>query len=124
MKQTSYGCDLNSSPSGCSKGLFPATGDRLATSADPMKDLGAMYPRRTGSETVNGFATKVTETAKGSDDAKIWLDAKSGLVVKALLGGWLPKRHAEKMACVNLSDWCILAGKLLVPSGVGSQKTG
>jgi hypothetical protein len=38
--------------------------------------------KQTGTETLNGFATKVYEMTAGATTAKAWIDAKTGLMVK------------------------------------------
>jgi hypothetical protein len=71
----------------CSGGDFSGDwGDPFDTSAGLMKELAPQHPRQTGTETVNGFAAKVMETAAGPDQVKFWLDTASGLVVKAQSG--------------------------------------
>jgi hypothetical protein len=80
--------DLDNASATCSRGDFSGDwGDPFAMSAGLMKELAPQNPRQTGSETVDGFATKVMETAAGPDHAKVWLDPASALVVKAQVGG-------------------------------------
>jgi hypothetical protein len=82
-----YSWDLNYPTANCSGGTFSGDwGDPFETSASLMKELAPLNPRQTGTERVNGFATKVMETAPGPDHAKIWVDTVSGLVVKAQVG--------------------------------------
>jgi hypothetical protein len=38
--------------------------------------------KQTGTEMLNGFATKVYEMTAGATTAKAWIDAKTGLMVK------------------------------------------
>ncbi|MGO9257526.1 MAG: hypothetical protein ACLQU1_14620 [Bryobacteraceae bacterium] len=82
-----YTLDLGNPSAVCSRGDFSGDwGDPFEMSAGLMKELAPQNPRQTGSETVNGFATKVMETAAGPDKAKVWIDKTSGLVVKAQVG--------------------------------------
>lgn len=74
---------------GCGSGTFSGDwGDPFAGSEDMTKDLGKPEVKMTGAETLNGFATKVYEvTGKTpAENAKVWVDTKYGLVVKANLG--------------------------------------
>jgi hypothetical protein len=84
QNRKNYTVDLDNAAAVCSRGDFSGEwGDPFETSAGLMQELAPQNPRQTGSETLNGFATKVMETAAGSDHAKVWLDAASGLVIKA-----------------------------------------
>ena len=73
-------------PSGsCSRGTFGGDwGDPFATSAGMTAEMNSQHPRELGSETINGFAAKVYESAgpAGALTAKVWLDPKYGLIVK------------------------------------------
>jgi hypothetical protein len=74
-KNTSW--DTVDSTSGCSTGGFSGDwGDPFA----PMDDLKGA--KQTGTETLNGFATKVMEEEVGGTKAKAWIDAKTGMMVK------------------------------------------
>jgi hypothetical protein len=82
-----YTLSLSDAAAVCSRGDFSGDwGDPFEASAGLMKELAPQHPRQTGSETVNGFATKVMETAAGPDHTKVWVDTASGLVVKAQSG--------------------------------------
>jgi hypothetical protein len=82
-----YSWDLNYPTPNCSGGTFSGDwGDPFETSAGLMKELAPQNPHQAGSETVNGFATKVLETAPGPDHAKVWVESTYGLVVKAQVG--------------------------------------
>ena len=82
-----YTLNLSDASAVCSRGDFSGDwGDPFEVSAGLWKELAPQHPRQTGAETVNGFATKVMETAAGPDQAKLWLDTASGLVVKAQTG--------------------------------------
>lgn len=79
--------DLENAAAVCSRGDFSGDwGDPFEIYAGLMKELGPQVPKQTGSETVNGFATKVMETAAGPDHAKVRVDTASGLVVKLQTG--------------------------------------
>jgi hypothetical protein len=74
---------------GCGSGKFSGDwGDPFAGSADMTKDLSKPEVKLTGAETFNGFATKVYEvTGKTpAESAKVWVETKYGLVMKANLG--------------------------------------
>ncbi len=87
QKHKNYTLDLDNAAAVCSRGDFSGDwGDPFEMSAGLMKELAPQNPRQTGSETVNGFATKVMETAAGPEKAKVWMDKASGLVIKAQVG--------------------------------------
>ncbi len=69
----------------CSKSSFQGDwGDPFAV-GDLMKDLQAEHAKQTGTETVNGFQTKVLETDGTGPQklkAKAWVDTKTGGLVK------------------------------------------
>jgi hypothetical protein len=66
-------------------GFSGVWGDPFEISAGLLKELAPEKRRKTGFETVNGFATKIMETA-GSEKTKVWLDTASGLVIRAQVG--------------------------------------
>jgi hypothetical protein len=81
-----YTLSLSDAAATCSRGDFSGDwGDPFEMSAGLMKELAPQHPRQIGTEAVNGFATRVMETAAGPDQAKVWLDTASGLVVKLLV---------------------------------------
>jgi len=74
---TNVSWDLIDTSGGCGNGKFSGDwGDPFA----PMDDLKTA--KQTGTETLNGFATKVYEMTAGGTTAKAWIDAKTGLMVK------------------------------------------
>jgi hypothetical protein len=82
-----YTVDLDNAAAVCSRGDISGDwGDPFEVYAGLMKELGPQNPKQTGSETVNGFATKVIETAAGPEHAKAWVDTVSGLLVKLQTG--------------------------------------
>jgi len=86
QKHKSFTLDLDNAAAVCSRGDFSGGwDDPFETLAKLMKELAPQNPRQTGSETVNGFATKVIETAAGPDQTKAWVDTTYGLVVKLLV---------------------------------------
>lgn len=72
---------------GCSKSTFSGDwGDPFAMSAELNKQAATMGARQAGTETVNGFTTKVLEAATpDGSTAKAWIESKYGLVVKMVL---------------------------------------
>jgi hypothetical protein len=75
--------DLDFAKENCSHGTFDDNWfDPFEMSASLMSDF--KNPQQVGTETVNGFTTKVMESgAAGPGHKKVWLDATSGLIVKA-----------------------------------------
>lgn len=70
--------DVIDSSGGCGSGSF--SGDW----GDPFTSLVDLSQAKlTGTETLNGFATKVYSADAGGATAKIWVDAKTGLTVRA-----------------------------------------
>jgi hypothetical protein len=88
QKHQSRTMDVNSPEAGCNSANFSGDwGDPFEMSAAFMKDLAGDNPRQTGTESLNGFATKVLEAgAAGPQHIKVWLDSTYGLVVKAQMG--------------------------------------
>jgi hypothetical protein len=82
----SYSVDLDFAAANCSTGTFDDNWfDPFEISATLMGDFA--NAREVGTETVNGFATKVLESgAAGPGYKKVWLDTASGLIVKAEAG--------------------------------------
>jgi len=67
----------------CSTGTFSGSwGDAFADNAAQTAELVKQNPKNTGTETVNGFATKIFEIEQPIK-ARIWIDSKYGIVVKA-----------------------------------------
>jgi hypothetical protein len=86
-KHQSYSMDLNQPASGCGSGNFSGDwGDPFEMSAGLMKDLTKQTPTQLGSETMNGFATKVIEAPAGAQKVKVWIDNTYGLIIKAQIG--------------------------------------
>ena len=68
---------LPDSSAGCSTGTF--SGDW----GDPFKGLvDVSTGTMTGTETLNGFATKVYSVNADGATAKVWVEAKTGLIVR------------------------------------------
>ena len=86
---TSMSWSAENATAGCSTGTFSGDwGDPFASSADMTKDLAKPEVKMTGTETINGFATKVYEITgpTAAQSAKAWVDNKYGLVIKANVG--------------------------------------
>ena len=81
---TNYTWDPASLSVGCSSANFSGDwGDPFASS--DINQLTRSATKAPGSETVNGFATKVVEAVdpKSNIKIKVWQDVKTGLVIKA-----------------------------------------
>jgi hypothetical protein len=79
----SFTWDATDAAAPCGSGNFSGNwGDPFADSADMSADLAKENAKQVGTETVHGFATKVFEAAVPGAKAKVWLEAKSNLVVK------------------------------------------
>ncbi len=74
---TNESWSLTDSNGGCSSGTFSGDwGDPFAGLVD------VTTGKLTGTETVNGFSTKVYEVSVEGTTAKVWVEAKTGLPVK------------------------------------------
>ena len=72
----------------CGAGRFSGSwGDPFEASAEMMADIAKQQPKETGTDTVAGLPAKVLETAQGPMKAKVWVDSKYGLVLKAVITG-------------------------------------
>jgi len=80
---TSYSWDLIHPEGGCGTSTFSGGwGDPFETSGSSKDELTKAGAKETGTETVNGFATKVyTVTVEGTS-VKAWIDSKSGMLIK------------------------------------------
>jgi hypothetical protein len=74
---------------GCGSGTFSGSwGDPFEDSAETAGELVKQHIKPTGTETVNGFATKIMEISEpGPIKAKAWVEDKYGLVVKLQMTG-------------------------------------
>jgi len=83
---TSISWSVDDSSGGCGSATFSGDwGDPFASSGDIMGELAKENAKQSGTETVNGFATKVYETDGTGPNkirAKVWIDQKYGFVVK------------------------------------------
>ncbi len=78
---TTASWDVVDSSGGCGKGTF--SGDW----GDPFSSLIDLSTAKlTGTETMNGFAAKVYTASADGANAKIWVDAKTGLTLRIDLG--------------------------------------
>jgi hypothetical protein len=78
--------DLNFAKDNCSHGAFDDNWfDPFEMSATLLRSFE--NAQQVGTETVNGFVTKVMESgAAGPGHKKVWLDTTSGLIIKAEIG--------------------------------------
>ncbi len=85
----------------CSGGTFSGDwGDPFQTAAEVAGQLKS--GKQVGTETVNGFATKIVEvSADGGAKIKAWVDIKSGLVIK----GQLAMGNAEPRVVLEIKQF-------------------
>ena len=75
---TNTSWDMIDSSGGCGKGTFSGDwGDPFASMVDLSKAT------MTGTETLNGFSTKVYTASQDGASVKLWVDAKTGITVRA-----------------------------------------
>jgi hypothetical protein len=83
---TSVTWNPDDSSEACGSGSFTGNwGDPFVASAETTAEVVGKGAKEIGTETVNGIATKVYETAIPQGKAKVWMDPKSGLAIKAQL---------------------------------------
>jgi hypothetical protein len=83
--QRSLSWDLTDSSVPCGNSTFSGSwGDPFADSASLLDDLNKQNPRQVGTETVLGFSAKVLEVPGPDGTMRVWIDTKTGLVLKAL----------------------------------------
>lgn len=86
---TNFTWSVENASAGCSSGTFSGDwGDPFASSADMASELAKPGVKQTGTETLNGFSTKVYEIAGKTpqENVKAWVEPKYGMVVKANIG--------------------------------------
>jgi hypothetical protein len=84
---TSYGWDPAITPLECSMGTFKGDwGDPFDMTAELLANIAKGDFKVTGSETLNGIATKVYEHSDAESKVKAWFDEKDGLVIKVMFG--------------------------------------
>ncbi|MFZ0818740.1 MAG: hypothetical protein WAM91_01630 [Candidatus Acidiferrales bacterium] len=82
-EHTSITWDLMQSSEPCSKSNFSGDwGDPFASSTEMNAELGASHATDLGTETVIGIAAKVSQATTNDGVFKIWMDPKSGLMLK------------------------------------------
>jgi len=80
---TSHSWDLIHPESGCGTGTFSGDwGDPFVTSTSSKDELTKAGAREAGTETVNGFASKVWTVSVEGTAVKAWVDSKSGMIIK------------------------------------------
>jgi hypothetical protein len=83
--QQSLSWDLADSSIPCGKSNFSGGwGDPFAASADLLNDLNKQNPKQMGTETVLGFSARILEASGPDGTIRVWIDTKTGLVLKAL----------------------------------------
>jgi hypothetical protein len=79
----SYTLDLIDPASLCGPSKFTGDwGDPFTMSADLIGQMARFHPTAAGAATVNGIATKVSVAATPDGQAKVWVEPKTGLIVK------------------------------------------
>ena len=79
----SYTLDLIDPATPCGPSNFTGDwGDPFAMSADLIAQMAKFHPTDAGAATVNGIATEVSVAASPDGQAKVWVDPKTGLIVK------------------------------------------
>lgn len=82
---TGYTWDLIDTSSPCQRNAIPGDwGDPFRTLAEVDAENGVQNPKMIGTETVNGFPTKVFEASDAGEKTrgKIWVDEKYGSIIK------------------------------------------
>ena len=86
QNQTNYSWDTADAGVPCGGGSFSGDwGDPFAMSAGLSGDFVKQGGKETGTETVNGIATRVLEASTPQAKIKVWLDPKSGLLIRAMM---------------------------------------
>jgi len=82
----SFSWDPEIRPAACSAGTFSGDwGDPFAMTAEISASIAKGELKPTGSESLNGVATKVYAGATQGTSLKAWLDEKDGLVIRAIV---------------------------------------
>lgn len=83
---TSYTWDLIDTSGGCGVSSFKGDwGDPFEMSKGLMADSAKNKPKQVGTEMVAGVATEVLEATTATETAKVWLDTKTGLIMRAVI---------------------------------------
>jgi hypothetical protein len=79
----SYTLDLLDRATPCGASNFTGDwGDPFAMSADLLAQMAKFHPTYAGAATVNGIATEVSVAATPDGQGKVWVEPKTGLIVK------------------------------------------
>ena len=79
----SYTLDLVDPTTPCGPSNYSGEwGDPFSMSADLIAQMAKFHPRDAGAATVNGFATKVSVATTPDGEGKVWVEPKTGLIVK------------------------------------------
>ena len=83
---TAYTWDLIDPSGGCGVSRFSGDwGDPFVMSKGLMEDSAKAKPKQVGTEMMAGVSTEVLEEATPDGTAKLWLDAKTGLIMRAVM---------------------------------------
>jgi len=84
---TSWSWDPGTTPASCSAGTFSGDwGSPFAMTAELSASIAKGDLKPTGSETLNGIATRVYSGSAQGSGLKAWFDEKDGLVIRATIG--------------------------------------
>jgi hypothetical protein len=82
--RTSYTWSLLDRSVPCTSGSFSDDwGDPFVAAAHLKADVLKEDARQTGTATINGIETRVVKVQQNSDEVTLWLERKSGLIIKA-----------------------------------------
>lgn len=80
---SSYTLDLIDRATECGPSKFTGDwGDPFVMSADLIGQMAKFHPTDAGAATVNGVATEVSVAATPEGQAKLWVEPKTGLIIK------------------------------------------
>jgi hypothetical protein len=79
----SYTLDLTDPATPCGPSNYTGDwGDPFAMSADLIAQMAKFHPTSAGAATVKGIATEVSVAATPDGEGKVWVEPKTGLIVK------------------------------------------
>jgi hypothetical protein len=119
---TSVSWDPGATPAACSAGRFSGDwGDPFAMTAELSASIAKGDLKPSGSEALNGIATKVYAGAIQGNSLKAWFDEKDGLVIRAIVGA----AGAPPMTLVDVRKVSFTpppASRFVLPAGCASVK--
>ncbi len=93
---TTISWDASQAAAECGNGAFTGDwGDPFVAMAGILEEVNKQHPTPTGTETVNGVSSKVSEFAMegAASKSKVWVDSKYGMIMRILMAqpGAAPK---------------------------------